>query len=155
MFQDDLAIERFLELTGEFSNSQIDEEQDDDDRNEFPSFIEQSIADHKIIELKENCIPKGLVPLERLFLKDDILVKPALQSSEENVINCNIGIEIQPKIVKISKSLSKDSINKYISFCKKFVDIFAWCYEDLKTYDTSIIQHKILLSLIQNPSSIN
>lgn len=26
---------------------------------------------------------------------------------------------------------------------KKYVDIFEWSYEDLKTYDTSIIQHKI------------
>ena len=28
---------------------------------------------------------------------------------------------------------------------KEYVDIFAWCYEDLKTYDKSIIQHKIPL----------
>ena len=41
-----------MELTGEFSNSQIDEEQDDDDGDEFPSFIEHSIAYHNIIELK-------------------------------------------------------------------------------------------------------
>ena len=53
MFQDDLEIKKFLELTGEFSNCQIDEEQDDD-VDEFPSFIEQSIANHKIIELEGN-----------------------------------------------------------------------------------------------------
>ena len=57
-----LEIKKFLELTGEFSNSQIDEEQDDD-VDEFPSFPKQSIVDHKIIELKGNFIPKGLVPL--------------------------------------------------------------------------------------------
>jgi hypothetical protein len=28
---------------------------------------------------------------------------------------------------------------------KEFVDVFAWTYEDLKTYDTSIIEHKIPL----------
>ena len=50
-----------------------------------------------------------------------------------------------PKIVKISKLLSKENRKKYISLLKKFVDIFAWSYEDLKTYDTSIIQHKIPL----------
>ena len=74
-----------------------------------------------------------MVPLERLFLKDDTLAKPAVQSSEENVSNCNIGTESQPKIVKISKLLLKENRKKYISLLKKFVDIFAWSYEYLKT----------------------
>ena len=26
---------------------------------------------------------------------------------------------------------------------KKYTDVFAWSYEDLKKYDTSIIQHTI------------
>ena len=52
VFNDDQEIKKFLELTGEFSNSQIDEEQDDYDWDEFPSFIEHSIVDHNIIELK-------------------------------------------------------------------------------------------------------
>ena len=134
-----------MELAGEFSNSQIDEDQDDDDGNEFPSFTEQSIADHNIIELKGNFIPKGLVPLEILFLKDDNLAKPPVQSSEENVSNWNIGTGSQPKIVKISKLLSEENRKKYTSLLKMFVDIFAWSYEDLKTYNTSIIQHKIPL----------
>ena len=70
MFQDYPKINKFLELTGEFSTSHIDEEQDYV-VDEFPSLTEQSIANHKIIELKGNFIPKGLVPLERLFLEDD------------------------------------------------------------------------------------
>ena len=28
---------------------------------------------------------------------------------------------------------------------KEYIDVFAWKYEDLRTYDTSIIQHKIPL----------
>ena len=28
---------------------------------------------------------------------------------------------------------------------KEYMDIFAWSYHDLKTYDTSMIQHKIPL----------
>ena len=48
MFQNDQEIKKFLELPGEFSTSQIDEEQDDD-VDEFSSFIELSIANHKII----------------------------------------------------------------------------------------------------------
>ena len=78
----------------------------DVDVDEFTSFTEHSIVNHKIIEVKVNFIPKGLVPLERLFLKDDTLEKPIVQSSEENVSSCNIGTESQPKIIKISKLLS-------------------------------------------------
>ena len=144
MFQDYPKINKFLELTGEFSTSHIDEEQDDD-MDEFHYFTEQSIANHKIIELKGNFIPKGLVPLERLFLKDDTLAKPTVQYYEESVSSYNIGTEIQLKIIKISKLLTEENKNKYISLLKKFVYIFAWSYEDLKTYDTSIIQHNIPL----------
>ena len=60
---------------------------------------------HKIIELKGNFIPKGLVPLERIFSKDDTPLKLAMQSSEENVVNCNIRTEEQPRMVKISKNI--------------------------------------------------
>ena len=38
VFQDDLEINKFLELRGYFSNSQIDEEQDDD-VDDIPSFF--------------------------------------------------------------------------------------------------------------------
>ena len=45
----------------------------------------------------------------------------------------------------MSKSLSEKEKKKYIGLLKEFVDIFAWSYQDLRTYDTSIIQHKIPL----------
>ena len=61
-------IKRFLELTGEFSNYLIDLEQDDETEY-IEGVAENEIAGHKIIELKSNFIPKGLVPLERIFLK--------------------------------------------------------------------------------------
>ena len=59
-----------LELTDEFSNSLIDQEEDDEDED-VEEIAENEIAGHKIIELKGNFIPKGLVPLERIFSKDD------------------------------------------------------------------------------------
>ena len=48
-------------------------------------------------------------------------------------------------MIKLSKSLSEKEKKKYIGLLKEFVDIFSWSYHDLKTYDTSIIQHKIPL----------
>ena len=60
----------FLELTHDFSDSLIDQEEDDED-GDVEEIAENEIAGHKIIELKGNFIPKGLVPLERIFSKDD------------------------------------------------------------------------------------
>ena len=65
-----------------------------------------------------------------------------VQSIEENVLSYNIGSENEPKMIKISKTLSKKEINRYIKLLKEFVDIFARSYENLKTYNTNIIQHK-------------
>ena len=35
--------------------------------------------------------------------------------------------------------------SEYCTLMKQFADIFAWEYNDLRTYDTNIIQHKIPL----------
>ena len=48
-------------------------------------------------------------------------------------------------MVKILKSISAEQRNRYIKLWKEYVDVFAWSYEDLKTYDTNIIQHKVPL----------
>jgi hypothetical protein len=43
----------------------------------------------------------------------------------------------------------------YVEFLKEYKDVFAWSYEDLKTYDTSIIEHKIPLKPGVNPFKQN
>lgn len=48
-------------------------------------------------------------------------------------------------MVRLSKDVPKDLKQRYVEIFNKYIDIFAWSYEDLKTYDTSIIQHKIPL----------
>ena len=140
-FHDDLEIKQFLELTGEFSTSIIDEDEAIE-TYQILSFSKNSIDNHNIIELKGNLIPKGLVPLERLFSKYDTLSNPTIQSSKENVISYNIGTEGEPKLVKICKVVSAEERKKYIKLLKEFIDIFAWSYEDLKIYDTNIIHIK-------------
>ena len=40
---------------------------------------------------------------------------------------------------------------KYIELFKEFQDVFAWSYEDLKSYDTSVIQRTIPLKENQKP----
>jgi hypothetical protein len=43
--------------------------------------------------------------------------------------------------------LSKEQRVEYVKLLKDFVDVFAWKYEDLITYDTNIIEHKIPLKV--------
>ena len=51
VFEGDLEIKRFLELTDEFSNLLIDEEQDEE-VEDADEYSENEIVGHKIIELK-------------------------------------------------------------------------------------------------------
>ena len=73
-----------------------------------------------------------------------------MESTETNVEECNIGNIKEPKIIKLSKIIPHIK-QKYIELFKEFKEIFAWGYEELKSYDTSIIQHKIPLKENQKP----
>jgi hypothetical protein len=58
-------------------------------------------------------------------------------------------------MVKISKYLPTQIKSKYIELLKQYKDVFAWYYDDLKTYDTSVIEHKIPLKPSINPFKKN
>jgi hypothetical protein len=103
------------------------------------------IADHQIIQLPSNHIPKGLIPLERLFDGNDVAVKGRVSGDDADTAECNIGTPEEPKFVKLSKSLTEEQRAEYTKLLREFADVFAWTYEDLKTYDTSVIEHKIPL----------
>ena len=94
-----------------------------------------------ILQLKGNSIPKGLVPLEKLFDPNDVSKEPQLIPSCEDVEDVNIGTEDDPKVINIERTLSLESKYKYISLVKEYSYVFSWSYSDLKAYDTSIIQH--------------
>jgi len=93
--------------------------------------------------LKGNLIPRGLVPLEKLFDLDDVAKDPQLFPSYEDVEEVNIGTKTHPKIIKFSRTLSPEASQRYISLMKEYANVFSWSYGDLKMYDTSIIHHTI------------
>jgi hypothetical protein len=109
------------------------------------------VVGHNIVELKTNHIPRVLVPLERLFDSHDVSKGASIKNQEQEVMECNIGIVENPKMVKLSKALPPKQKYRYVKLMQNFVDIFAWSYEDLKTFDTDIIQHKIPLKDGSNP----
>jgi len=105
----------------------------------------------EVLQLKNNLVPKGLIPLEKLFGQNDVFKAPKLQVDDEEVESCNLGNSVVPKMVKISKFLLADMKAKYVEMMKKFVDVFAWSYADLKQYDSSIIQHTIPIKENEKP----
>jgi hypothetical protein len=86
-----------------------------------------------------------LVPLERLIDKIDVAVKGKISNGDVGAVECNIGTEKEPKFVKLSSSLTRKKRVEYVELLKEFADVFSWTYEDLRTYDTTVIEHKIPL----------
>jgi hypothetical protein len=68
--------------------------------------------------LKNNQIPKGLIPLERFFDQDDIPLNSTLRPQLEEVEDCNVGTDEDPKMVKISKYLLAQIKNKYVELLR-------------------------------------
>jgi hypothetical protein len=130
-----------MEMVDEFYETHIDQENQND-----PSWIMQEgenqekfkykIANHKIILLKNNQIPKGLIPLEILFGQNDIPLKSNLQPQPKEVKDYNVGSNENPKLVKLFKYLPTELKKQYVQLLKEYKDVFAWSYEDLNTYDT-------------------
>ena len=134
VFQDDKEIDEFLQNEGKFKDTSIDGEHDDGEAD-----IE--VNQMEVLQLKNNFIPKGLLPLEELFNQDDVARKPSLLPTEKGVEDVNIGSAENPKMVKFSKVFPPQVKEKYISLLSSFADVFSWDYLDLKTYDKNIIQH--------------
>jgi hypothetical protein len=66
------------------------------------------IANHDIIQLPGNHIPRGIVPLERLFDGNDMAIKGRVSGDDVDTAECNIGTPEEPKFVKMSMSLTKE-----------------------------------------------
>jgi ribonuclease HI len=144
VFEDDQEIEKFLQSIDDFSALHIDEDPDEEP-DHHPGELLNKVVDHQIIQLPSNHIPRGLIPLERLFDGNDVAMKGRISGDDADTAECNIGTPEEPKLVKLSKSLTEEQRIGYTKLLREFADVFAWTYEDLKTYDTSVIEHKIPL----------
>ena len=175
VFEGDKQIEDFLTVRNEFEFFDSDSKPKDNclskeppDEEMSPHHIEINVLtegignqakeyknvdkqDVEVLQAKEKNIPRGLAPLEDLFDFDDVAKKPTIEHSEFDVEECKIGTEDKPKMIKLAKSLAANMKKKYIDLFKKFIDVFAWSYEDLKAYDTNVIQEKIPLKENQKP----
>jgi hypothetical protein len=144
VFENDIEIKRFLETVEEFSALHIDQDSASEEDSQADTFLNK-IVDNHIVQLPRNHIPKGLVPLERLFENNDVALKGQISKDNTDTTECNIGTEKEPKLVKLLSSLTREHSAEYDGLSREFADVFAWTYEDLKTYDTTVIEHKIPL----------
>ena len=81
--------------------------------------------------------------MEDIFDSNYVARSPKVAPRDDEVEECNIGTEEDPKVIKISKNMTQESKEKYIKIMKEFYDVFAWTYDDLIVYDTGVIQHSI------------
>ena len=98
-------MKRFLETVGEFSNMEIDAGEEEEAEDISEGNWEEKMVGNKVLQLKGNIIPRGLVPLEILFDKNDVPLQPGKVIEENQVEDLNLGTDTDPKIVKLSKKI--------------------------------------------------
>ena len=104
-----MQIRRFLELSGEFVNTHFDNENDNDrtpgddkeiESEEDTERLRKTLGGKDIIQLKNNFIPRGLIPLEKLFDQNDVAKNPKVKPVGDAVKDKNIGTEENHKIIQ-------------------------------------------------------
>ena len=143
-FEDDDEVNRFLQVIDEFSEMKIDQKNETLEESPQPQ-LQNRIGQDSIVQLHNNRIPKGLVPLEKLFDHNDVHHKISQKEYQFVVHRHNIGSPDHPKDINLSAHLSAAQRSEYCTLMKQFADVFTLEYNDLKTYDKNIIQHKIPL----------
>jgi hypothetical protein len=68
-----------------------------------------------------------------------------------NVELANLGTEQNPQNVNLGLGCSPFERTAFIKLHNQYKDIFAWSYDDPKTFDTSIIQHTIPMISKEKP----
>lgn len=88
-----------------------------------------------MIQLKSNKIPKGLVPLEKLFDRSYAFVGTNEPCVGQQVVEVDIGSKETPRIIKIKQACTLEERKKIEALMREYGDVFAWSYDELKTYD--------------------
>jgi hypothetical protein len=124
VFEDDLEINKFLEVVEEFSEMHIDQDVFSEEELDGGNFLNK-IAGRDFVQLPSNHIPRGLVPLERIFDRNDVSVKGKVSKEDAGTIQCNIRTKSKPKYVKLSRILTEEQRSEYSGILREFADVFA------------------------------
>ena len=71
------------------------------------------------------------------------LVNCKMNSSSLTHEMINLGTKDNPQYINLGMRCSNQERSAFIKLFREFKDVFAWTYDDLKTFDPNIIQHII------------
>jgi len=95
-----------------------------------------------------NDISKNVVRLEKIYDIQNTFEKEKTYKTNNSSMQfevVNMGTSTTPQNINMGKNCSLNERQSCIKLFKEYKDIFSWTYEDLKNYDTNIIQHIILM----------
>ena len=75
--------------------------------------------------------------------------KPKPNLDEPN--NINVGIDKNPRELKIEHQLTHEHKHELFQFLKKYKDVFTWSYQDIPWLVTNIVMHKLAIKLEFTP----
>ncbi|KAI5388566.1 hypothetical protein KIW84_074306 [Lathyrus oleraceus] len=90
-----------------------------------------------VFEAEEDDIEEIPDEITRLLEHEEKIIQPHL----ENLETVNLGSEDCVREVKIGALMEESIKNGLIKLLREYVDVFAWCYEDMPGLDTDIVQH--------------
>lgn len=140
VFDDDKDLLKFLFCENQYEHQWIDWNGLVEDKDGKGTVLGQ-----EVLQLKTNKIPKGLIELERMFDDKDIASFKSNSGGCEDVEKINLGSESNPREVYIGKRLIPKIITVLINLLRKYKNVFAWSYDDLKEYREDLLQHEIPL----------
>jgi ribonuclease HI len=144
VFDDDQQIINFLHMEETFQGAVIDEQTHDDNLRDF-TVIPNPKPPEALSDMV-NPIPKSVARLEKFYDFEDKFKKTVnckTNSSSLSYEKVNLGTSENPQCINLGLGCSKQEKAAFVKLFKEFKDVFAWTYEDLKTFDPNIIQHVI------------
>jgi hypothetical protein len=93
-----------------------------------------------------NSIPRSVVTLEKFYdLHDKFRGTVNCKNNSSSLIYemVNLGTKDNPQNINLGKGCFEHERSTFINLFKEFKEVFAWMYDDLKTFDPNIIQHVI------------
>ena len=84
-----------------------------------------------------------------ISLKECLIVKLTVPTCVMKIIN--LGTEANPQNINLGSDCTQHKKSSFLKLFSEFKDAFAWSYDDLKTFDTQIIQHVIPMKFQSKP----
>jgi ribonuclease HI len=146
VFDNDQKIINFLHMEETFQGVVIDEQMHDDNLHDFTVIPNRKYPE--ALSDMVNFIPKFVVRLEKFYdfkYKFKKMVNCKTNSSSLSYEKVNLGTSENPQCINLGLGCSRQEKVAFVKLFKEFKDVFAWTYDDLKTFDPNIIQHVILI----------